>query len=166
MAPPTLLSWPVHGDDLAAEEVSCTLARMSASSVLGIASLLAGCVSSPRLAPTPVSSSAPGPADSDDPRAFLLHLLDAARSRDASAWSILQSQHLRTRDLQSGPLADLRMQAWANDLGRLEAAIRGGHVSTTQHGGRTAITVATPGQPAKAVAFVTVEDGRLRLDDN
>jgi hypothetical protein len=155
--------------------------------VLGIASLLAGCVSGPGLPATrqgpdrapnahvppakheaaaPVSASAPDPAGPDDPRAFLLHLLDAARRRDSSAWSMLQSQQLRARDLQSGPLADLRMQAWANDLGKLEDAIRGGRVSTTHHGSRTAITVAAPGQRAEAVAYVTVEDGSLRLDDN
>jgi hypothetical protein len=155
--------------------------------VLGIAAVVAGCACRPASlttgsvrdqAPnvpatatrgagaTPIPSSVPNLPDADAPRAFLLQLLDAARRRDFSAWSVLESRHLRARDLQSAAWANLRMEAWANDLGKLEAAIRTGRVFTKPSGDRTAIMVEAPGQRARAVAFVKVEDNRLRLDEN
>ena len=58
------------------------------------------------------------------------------------------------------------MAAWANDLAEIEADIRQGRVFTEPSGGRTVVKVEAPGVPARAVVFVTVEDGQLKLDEN
>ena len=147
--------------------------------MLGVAALVAACAgrqvppapnepASPTrgAAVTPTAGFNSKPADPDAVRAFLLQLLDAARREDSAAWSVLQSQRMRARDLKDGFFANLRMQAWANGLGRLEDAIRTGRVFTTQHGGVTAINVEPTGQRARAVASVAVEDHQFRLDDN
>ena len=157
----------------------CTLACMRISLVLGIAALVAACAGrqvppapnepappSRAVAATPTSGSDSKPPDAAAARAFLLQLLDAARREDSAAWSVLQSQRLRARDLKDGVFANLRRQAWANDLGRLEDAIRTGRVFTMQHGGVTAINVEPTGQRARAVASVAVEDHQFRLDEN
>jgi len=117
-------------------------------------------------APTQIADPKPAPTSAEAPRTFLLELLDASRRRDAEAWSRLQSQSLLERDLESAPLAELRMAAWANDLAEIEADIRQGRVFTEPSGGRTVVKVEAPGVPARAVVFVTVEDGQLKLDEN
>ncbi len=112
---------------------------------------------------TTLASASPA---AEAPRAFLLQLLDVARRHDAAAWSQLQSPSMRARNLESAPQAELRMASWENDLDELETAIRSGRVFTAPSGGRTVILVETPEQPTRAVAFVTVENGELRLDEN
>jgi len=108
----------------------------------------------------------PDPAAAEDAREFLLHLLDVSSRQDASAWGSLQSQNLRARDRESPPLASLRMQAWASALRPLEAAIRSGRVFLGSSGGRNVIKLEEPGKPETAAAFVSVEDGHIRLDEN
>jgi len=117
-------------------------------------------------ATAPSAPPDPAPSAAEAPRAFLLELLDAARRRDAPPSGRLQSRALHQRDLESAPLAALRMEAWANDLGEVEADIRRGRVFTESSGGRMIVKVEAPGVPTRVVAFVTVEDGELKLDEN
>jgi hypothetical protein len=165
---------------------------MNAPRVFGLLAVIAGCASNaaplasgpqgkeapnmparttprearPATTPTRSRAATPEASESDAARAFLLQLLDAARRGDSSAWAALQSQNLRARDQECAALASLRMQGWANDLGRYEEAIRRGRVFAETSGGRIVISVEAPGQEARAFAFVTLEAGGFRLDEN
>jgi len=113
-------------------------------------------------APPPSAGTDEGP---ESARAFLLRLLDAARRGDSAAWSDLQSEGMRNRGPE-GPLGPLRMQAWANDLSKIEQGIREGRVFAAPSGNRTVIMVEPKGEEARASAHVTFERGGFRLDEN
>ncbi len=58
------------------------------------------------------------------------------------------------------------MEAWANDLAEVEAAIRQGRVFTESSGGRMVVKVEATGARARVVAFLTVEAVELELEES